>query len=475
MVGKEVPVPPRLGWQPDGSFAVGDTLYSARGREHDYTYKSERLHNVIETTRPEGTIEDWRKVLYMLRDKAVGTPRLWGHVGVSLAGLATALMKFGPSGARASTIHLAGSTSGAGKTLAMRMANSVWGNPTKYTVQPSTSERTMMQRAGLLGSLLLSVDEVTEKSRSTGGEWLYKYLYDFAAGSHKIKGSATGNAEIAHECTWESLSVISSNSPVTEAMMGARETTSHGEVKRFLEWNLPRGWEIEWEPHEREILPLLDENFGVVGREWAKWLVANPQTTARVWKEVAARWRAVSASNDTERFWTTSVVSLIASAILAGPAHANLIDIPASPLEKHWLHVVNSMRKVIDSNRRTAIDILQAYTREFAANMVQFQQDILLSHLGMSPSSSVKGAIRGRVERDIVPGVVDYYIEIKMLKIHCAKMNQSFLEFQKELEAVAAVSECRRDLLAGTRGPTMRVNCLKISCPAGVVEDEGKL
>lgn len=471
MVGKEVPVPPRLGWQPDGSFAVGDTLYSSLGREHDYTYKSERLHNVIETTRPEGNLDDWRKVMYMMRDKAASTPRLWGHIGVALSGFATALMKFGPSGARASTLHLAGSTSGAGKTLAMRMANSVWGNPTKYTVQPSTSERTMMQRAGLLGSLLLSVDEVTEKSRSSEGEWLYKYLYDFAAGSHKIKGSATGNAEIAHECTWESLSVISSNSPVLESMMGARETTSHGEVKRFLEWNLPRGWEIEWEQHERDILPLLDANFGVAGREWIKWLVMNQETAARVWKEVEKRWREVSASNDTERFWTTSIVSLIASAILISPQYANILNIPASPLEKHWLQVINSMRKVIDSNRRTALDILQAYTREFAPNIVLFQQSLLLSHLNMSASSSVKGAVRGRAERDVVPGMVDYYIEIKMLKVHCAKMNQSFLEFQKELMLVADVSECRRDLLAGTRGPTMRVNCLKITCSDDLMEN----
>jgi len=474
MEGKEVPVPPRLGWQPDGSFAVGDTLYNAQGRGQDYTYKSERLHNVIEITRPQGTLEEWRSVMYMLRDKAVNTPRLWGHMSLALSGFATALMKFGPAGARAATIHITGSTSSAGKTLAMRMAASVWGDPSKYIIQSSTSERTMMQRAGLLGSLQLSVDEVTQKSRSTANEWLYNYLYDFAAGSHKIKGSATGNAEIAHECTWESLSTVSSNSPALETMMGARETTSHGEVKRFLEWYLPKGWAIVWEKHERELLPVLDRNFGVAGREWAKWLVENPETAARVWKEVETRWRAVAAADDTERFWTTTIVSSIAAAILLGKQHANILDIPASPLEAHWLQVVNSMRKVIDSNRRTAIDILQAFTREFNAGMVQFQQNILLSHLGMSPNSSVKGAIRGRVERDVVAGMVDYYIEIKMLKIHCAKMNQSFLEFQQELETVASVSECRRDLLAGTPGPTMRVNCLKISCPAGVVED-GKL
>lgn len=475
MTGKEVPVPPRLGWQPDNSFAVGDTLYSAQGPEHDYTYKSERLHNVIETTRPAGTLAEWQSVIYMLRDKAVSTPRLWGHVGVSLLGMATALMKFGPSGARASTVHIAGSTSGAGKTLAMRLANSVWGNPTNYTVQPSTSERTMMQRAGLLGSLHLAVDEVTEKTRTSQGEWLYKYLYDFAAGSHKLKGSASGNAEIAHECVWESLSVISSNAPVLEAMMGARESTSHGEVKRFLEWKLPQGWEIEWEPHERELLSLLDNNYGCVGREWAKWLVLNHDTAKRVWNETAEHWRQVSKANDTERFWSTAAVSLVAAAILAGPKHANLLNIPVSPLLGHWLAVVNSMRRVINSNKRNALDILHAYTREFASNLVHVRGDTVFSHLGMSAHSSIKGAVRGRVEFDVSPGMIDYYIEVKMLKIHCARLNHSFTEFQTELKNLATVSEHRRDLLSGTTGPSMRVACLKISCPTETAEDAGLL
>jgi len=474
--GKHVNVPPHLGWQYDDSFAVGDTVYSPKGEAHDYTYKSERLENVIDATLPRGTFENWRRVFEMMIKKASTTPLMWGHVSAGLIGFASPLMRFAPDGADAITFHLCGKESGAGKTLASFMANSVWGHPKGMMVGNKTSETTMMQRAGMLHSLHMHVDEVTDKNRKSKGEWLPNFVYDFGHGAHKVKGSNSGNAEITQNCTWKSFSMISSNDPQLEAMMGAREHTSLGEARRVIEWKLPANWKIKWTPEESETIKLINDNYGIAGRKWIRWLQKNMDTAEEVFRWVEKNWREETKADDNERFWIYGIVSIITAAILLGPKYANILNVPVKPIFNFLHGLVKDMRSVIKSNMSDALDVLNAYTREFVGNFVMIDcsaaQKFNLSHL-VQPATRTKSAVRGRIEYEIAPGYSDYYIEIKLLKIHCAAIGYSYLDFERELGNIPGVSvgpPVRKDLLAHTGGPAMRVLCLKITMETKHVE-----
>lgn len=463
-----VNIPPRYGWQEDSSFAVGDMVFSAHSPTYNYSFVSDRMHNLITATRTKGTLEDWRRVFEMMREK-----KMWGHLAVAGAGFGSILMQFMPSGSRAVTLHLCSKDTGAGKTLAQAMATSIWGDSEKYLVAPSTSERTMMQRAGLLGSLPLCVDEITSNNRELNREWLPKFIFDYAAGMHKIKGSASGNTEIQHETVWSSIAIITSNTPGLEAMMGARTHTSEGEARRFLEWEQGAGSKIIWAPSEREILKLLEHNYGHAGRAFAQWCVLNTTTVRRVLDEIAAMWRTESGATDEERFWTSGVVCMLAGYILAGPRYANIVSIPISPLFQFWATLVQRQRKIIAGNQTTALDVLNAYIREHNGNLVRAEGSVVMQQLGktgaIQPNSS-KSIIRGRVEYDIVPGYVDFFIEVKMLKLHCADVSMGYSAFLQELERVATVREMSKDLLAGTKGPSMRVSCIKVTRAISAVE-----
>lgn len=474
--GKHVNVPPHLGWQYDDSFAVGDTVYSPKGRTHDYTYKSDRLENVIDATMPRGTLEGWREVFDMMIRKAATTPLMWGHVSSSLIGFAAPLMRFAPDGADAVTMHLCGKESGAGKTLASFLANSVWGNPKGMMVGNKTSETTMMQRAGMLHSIHLHVDEVTDKNRKSKGEWLPNFVYDFGHGAHKVKGSNTGNAEITQNCTWKSFSMISSNDPQLESMMGAREHTSFGEARRIIEWKLPANWKIKWNAEEHQILRKINDNYGVAGRKWVMWLQQHMDEAEEMYRWVEKHWREETNADDNERFWTSGIVAIITAAILLGPDHANILTVPVKQVFKFMHGLVKDMRSVIKSNLVSAIDILNAYTREYVGNFVMIDcsaaQKFNLSHL-VQPAQRSKSAVRGRIEYEIAPGYTDYYIEIKLLKMHCASIGHSYLDFERELGNAPGVrvgAPVRKDLLSHTGGPTMRVLCLKITMETKDVE-----
>ena len=468
--GKLVVVPPHLGWQPDNSFAVGDTMYSPRSRSEDYTFQSasDGMGNVIAATQPKGTLENWQKVMNMMIQKAAREPIVWGHVASALIGFASPLLRFAPAGSGAVTLHICNKESGAGKSLASNLANSVWGKPTGgLMLGNKTSETTMMQRAGLLHSIHLNVDEVTDKNRKSKGEWLPNFLYDFSHGAHKVKGSNVGNTEIAQNCTWSSFAIVTSNDPQLEAMMGAREHSSNGESRRFLEWKMPRNWKIQWTEIERQILSLLNDNYGVAGRKFIIWVQQNLELAESVYRKVESNWRKDTRADDNERFWTNGDTAILTAAILLGKEYANILEVPLKPVYEHLFGLTKDMRAVIRDNITNAMDLLNAYTREHASNFTiidcSINQSLKLAHVVNTVTRS-KGAIRGRIEYEIAPGYTDYYIEIKMLKLHCAMVGHSYLDFHRELSNTPGVSVDikRKDLLAHTNGPSLRVNCLKI-------------
>jgi hypothetical protein len=461
--GNEVVVPPNFGWQDDNSFAFGDTVYSPHSPEYNYTYVSDRLGNVIRAVEPKGSVAEWRKVLELMRRK-----QLWGHLAIAGTGFASPLMHFMPAGSRAVTTHVCGKDSGMGKTFAMAVANSVNGLHENYVVPPATSKTTLLQRAGFLGSCHLPIDEITNLQHASEREFMPQLIFDYSQGQHKLKGSATGNAEIAQELFWEGIQLTSANTPVLEAMMGARQVTSEGEARRVLEWNLPDGYKLVWGPGEFEVSQLIKENYGVAMRAYAQWLVLNQETAQEVARATRKAWVEFSGAVDDERFWSSGVASYIAGFILAGPKYANIVDIPWEPIMNFWLtEVVNPARAIINANQSHAMDILNAYIRENNPNFVQVEGSVVMQNLtgqnfAVSPNSD-RRLVRGRVERNVTPGYEDLYIEAKMLKMHCAALNRGYTAFLKELSTVASVTEVRKDLLAGTKGPSMRVAVVKVT------------
>jgi hypothetical protein len=114
-----------------------------------------------------------------------------------------------------------------------------------------------------------------------------------------------------------------------------------------------------------------------------------------------------------------------------------------------------------------AKDLLNVYIRENHGNFVKTtspdQKFAVFADGREISKDSAKGAIRGRVEYNLVPGWTDFYIDVRLLKEFCARRNKSYIEFVQELSDSMSVVELRKDLLAKTRGPAYRVLCLKIS------------
>ena len=70
----------------------------------------------------------------------------------------------------------------------------------------------------------------------------------------------------------------------------------------------------------------------------------------------------------------------------------------------------------------------------------------------------------GRVEHGVVPDHIDYYIEERLLKSFCSSMSFGYSDFKRQLEALFMVTYLpKKDMMAKTKGPQMRVPVIKIT------------
>ena len=129
-------------------------------------------------------------------------------------------------------------------------------------------------------------------------------------------------------------------------------------------------------------------------------------------------------------------------------------------------------RRAIYGNIRTAEDVLNAYTRDNYGKFVVVEnvegiKQATLGGSGVIDKSITRTMVAGRVEHDLTPGHIDYFIEEQQLKAHCVTMSFVYSEFKRQLEAMPTykVQYMKKDMLTKTRGPTMRVNVMHICVP----------
>lgn len=453
-------VPPQFGWQPDQSFVVGERVIQRNG--NGYVFPDEAMTNIVAATRPKGTLAEWQKYMQLLQNKG-----LWDILGFAGVSFGSPLMAFAGGGTKAMTFHACGNGTGHGKSLAMQVAASVWGSPNDYPINPKTSDTTLLQRMGLLGSIPLCVDEVTSLQRASNGEYIPNLAFGISQGCHKIKGSATANAEIQNKLNWAGFCIITSNDPAMEKMLTMRDTTSLGELRRMLEWHATD--KLVWTSAERQFKGLLDNNFGCAGEKYAEWLVNNVDVARKVTVEAIEWVRTKLNASDAERFYCAGIGCAMAGMLLAGPKYSDVFAFDQRSIFKTgYAPWVLRARLLIDSNAISAEDIVHAFLRENHGNFVRIDPAkgpvaMFDDSRGVSKAST-RGKVAGRIEYNVRAGWIDTFLDMHTFKAYCGRRNHGYSDVFIELKKTMIIDdEIQKDLLSKTGGPVMRVRTVRIS------------
>lgn len=460
-------VPQQCGWQKDGSFVYNNRVFTKDGIESVIPMVG--LENINRATNSSGSLEEWRKLWDMFTRK-----KMFGMLAMCMDSFACPLMRF--TEYDGFVWHISSTSSGTGKTLALSAKAGVWGHPIRYRVGKSTSPVAMQQRAGLLNSMPLLIDEITSKGRNDM-EWAPAFIFDIAEGQGKERMESGANKERINNSTWSLTCTTTANMSLTDYMSGVRAHSSNGELMRMLEWKLPEK-PLVWEDEDKEALLTIKKNYGVAGEAWVRWISANQPAVAAMVSKVHIKLIAAMGFTDEERYWHSGCTTIVAACILMGDKYAGLLNVPVEAIIAELKTLVDSSRANIKRNIRTVEDVLNSFTREFYGQFVIIKKNDaknILSSWGNGDTvdkSITRSKVLGRVEHGMArPGFVDYFIEEQLLKQHCVAMSFGYADFRTQLEALWSVTYIKKDMMAKTNGPPMRVNVVHISRKETADED----
>ena len=456
---KAIKVPNNCGWQEDKTFVYNSHIYTPTGKK--IFVPTPGLENINQHTQPSGTLDGWKDVINLFIKREI-----WNILTMGLVGPASLLMEF--SGFNGMTYHLGSSDSGTGKSLALSIAESFFGQPGMYRVGQATSAVALQQRQGILGSLPLVTDEITAKNRGDF-EWLPTFLLDQSQGKGKERMESNANKERLNVLNWKSTALLTSNTHVFDFLGGMRKHASQAEMLRVLE-ECPT-IKLEWNDAESMTLDQLKTNYGVVGDILITWMVQNQEIVKDVFKKTHEMLKKEFSTTNDERYWSAGNAAVVSVTILLGSKYSNVIDIPVKPVIEILRGMVDRARLVVFGARKSAEDVLNAYTRENYGKFIVVKNfngvlQATLGEGGIVDQSITRSQVAGRVDRGLNPGWIDYYIEEQLLRSHCVSMSFGYSTFKKQMEALKGFKVSyieKKNMLSKTKGPSMRVNVMQIS------------
>ncbi len=178
----------------------------------------------------KGTMEKWKEAFNMY-----ARPGLEPHAFAALTAFGSPLLKFtGLEGAIINVIH---PESGSGKSTALFMCNSVYGEPKGLTSMYKDTFNAKMHQLGVMNNLPNTIDEITNLS----GMEFSDLAYSISQGRGKNKMNGQTNTLRVNNTSWQGMTLCSANASFYEKL-GVAKNTPDGESMRLLEYKIePNG------------------------------------------------------------------------------------------------------------------------------------------------------------------------------------------------------------------------------------------
>jgi uncharacterized protein (DUF927 family) len=248
----------QLGWINEG-FLLGNQYLSNVEKKILFHPADVGEKQIAEGFQAKGDIETWLDIT----DRIKEFPSVINGVYASLGSVISKILKVDSF-----IWEWSGDTS-KGKTIALKMAASVWGKPTteqggiikKWNVTPVNIERT----ASLLNNLPLFLDDTKDLARTNA---VANLIYNLASGQGKGRGSTKGSQKTRY---WNNITISTGEQKITTF------TKDGGTAARVLPiTGLPFGRADTETAQLVESIELdIQECYGVAGEVWIRYIQDN--------------------------------------------------------------------------------------------------------------------------------------------------------------------------------------------------------
>ncbi len=253
------------------------------------------FRTIFRSVRAEGDRQKWLETIRRVRSDSVTA-----HIIVAAA-FASVLVQ--PLGALPFFVHLWGTKSSLGKTVALMAAASVWADPERGRYCQTFNSTVVGHElfAAFLNSLPLIVDEM-QLARDEKGRTKFN-VYQLAEGVGRTRGNKSGGVQKTP--TWGNCIITCGETPLTGDSAGAGAKNRVIEIECNSELVVRDG---------NATSNALRRNFGHAGREFVDRLRDAGDKPANLYKEA---FRALSASDTTDKQAMSAALIVAADALAA--------------------------------------------------------------------------------------------------------------------------------------------------------------
>lgn len=240
----------RLGWA-DGAFIPYDEALTL-----DNDGQGAELAKAVHS---KGTLQEWAEYIAPLRKQSL-------YLQIVLAA-AFASVLISKVKALPFILHLWGGT-GTGKTVALKVAASVWGNPEKYMLTLNGTTNALMGTAALLHDLPLLADELQTIKIDTNFQNNYdKLIMQLTEG--KDRARLTQQSTLKEQKTWTNCFIFTGEEPITQSNSGG------GTKNRVIELQCKE----QIVSNGNAVVNFIDSHYGNAGRAFIEHIASKPAET----------------------------------------------------------------------------------------------------------------------------------------------------------------------------------------------------
>ena len=295
-----------LGWMEKDTqhigFALGTTAYYADGsQETGIKVQAGGGTTIAKHYIPQGDLQIWKSISQFLSSQ--GRVELMAILSTAFG---SPLMKF--SGHSGAVVSIVSTASGVGKSTALSLAQSVWGNPKSAMHSAADTVLSLSSKMGFTKDLPAYWDDI--KGEKTF-EQFASTIYQITQGKEKSRLSQT--AELREVQNWNCLAVVAANDSLIEITKRYGKGSDAGSARIFE-------IRLEARPEMTQQATFFDActtNYGRAGEVYAAWLAANPDKARKLVEQLSDHLHTDLQVESEERFWVAAVAVMVAGAQIA--------------------------------------------------------------------------------------------------------------------------------------------------------------
>lgn len=313
---EETSVANNLGWDSDHkNFLLGNKIYKPSGDVVEVTPKG-KASEFSSLTVPKGDVADWTEIANVYNRPGLE----WGQVVIGTA-FASPLMSMG--GLEQAALLFVTGEKGVGKSTALQVALSVYGDPLRLMINKNDTEIARYYKLGILHSISATFDEMTDLSPKEASALAYQITQ--GRGKDKMGGDM-GKTMQRNSTHWSCLPVMSANDSIIAAL-AQHSFDSTAQMSRVLEVeavDFNRYYKAhEVDEFQRKVRSM-PHNFGTAGDVYVRYIVQNQAVVEDMILKMEKIFIAETRLNSNYRFW-----SYMCTRILVGCAIAKKLGLIA--------------------------------------------------------------------------------------------------------------------------------------------------